>query len=48
MINNFLHKNEDSGIVYDKIADFASALVQSNIAHVIFLTDDTAYSKCLG
>ncbi|KAH8892490.1 hypothetical protein GQ53DRAFT_764284 [Thozetella sp. PMI_491] len=47
VINSFLHRNEDSSLVYDKIADFAAALVQSNIAHVIFLTDDTAYSKSL-
>ena len=47
VINNFLHKNEDASLIYDKIADFTSALVQSNIAHVIFLTDDTSYSKAL-
>jgi hypothetical protein len=47
VIDNFLHKNEDTGLVYDKIAEWAAALVQSNIAHVIFLTNDTSYSKSL-
>lgn len=47
VIDNFLHKSEEKGIVYDKISDWASALVQANIAHVIFLTTDTSYSKPL-
>ena len=47
VIDNFLHKNEGSSIVYDKIAEWAAALVQANIAHVIFLTNDTSYSKSL-
>ncbi|KAI0137422.1 RNA12 protein-domain-containing protein [Xylariales sp. AK1849] len=48
VIDNFLHKNgEANAIVYDKIAEWAAALVQSNIAHVIFLTNDTSYSKSL-
>lgn len=47
VIDNFLHKNEEASIVYDKIAEWAAALVQSNIAHVIFLTNDTSYSKSL-
>jgi hypothetical protein len=47
VIDNFLHKNEESSIVYDKIAEWAAALVQSNVAHVIFLTNDTSYSKSL-
>lgn len=47
VIDNFLHKSEEKGIVYDKISDWAAALVQSNIAHVIFLTTDTSYSKSL-
>ncbi|KAF6819965.1 mitochondrial escape protein 2 [Colletotrichum sojae] len=46
VIDNFLHKNESS-IVYDKVAEWAAAMVQNNVAHVIFLTDDTAYSKSL-
>ncbi|KAK6083599.1 hypothetical protein SCUP234_02284 [Seiridium cupressi] len=48
VIDNFLHKNgEANAIVYDKVAEWAAALVQSNIAHVIFLTNDTSYSKSL-
>ncbi|KAK1761497.1 RNA12 protein-domain-containing protein [Echria macrotheca] len=47
VIDSFLHRSEDNGIVYEKIADWAAALVQSNVAHVIFLTNDTAYSKSL-
>ncbi|KAH8906821.1 hypothetical protein BR93DRAFT_945112 [Coniochaeta sp. PMI_546] len=47
VIDNFLHKSEETSLVYDKIAEWAAALVQSNIAHVIFLTNDTSYSKSL-
>ncbi|KAI0843333.1 RNA12 protein-domain-containing protein [Hypoxylon sp. FL0890] len=47
VIDNFLHKGDSNAIVYDKIAEWAAALVQSNIAHVIFLTTDSSYSKSL-
>ncbi|KAK8107651.1 uncharacterized protein PG998_009664 [Apiospora kogelbergensis] len=47
VIDNFLHKSEANAIVYDKIAEWAAALVQSNVAHVVFLTNDSAYSKSL-
>ncbi|KAK3898060.1 RNA12 protein-domain-containing protein [Staphylotrichum tortipilum] len=47
VIDNFLHKSEEKGIVYDKLSDWAAALVQSNIAHVIFLTTDASFSKPL-
>ncbi|KAI0025831.1 RNA12 protein-domain-containing protein [Xylariomycetidae sp. FL0641] len=47
VIDNFLHKGEANAIVYDKIAEWAAALVQSNVAHVIFLTNDSTYSKAL-
>ncbi|KAK8094415.1 Mitochondrial escape protein 2 [Apiospora hydei] len=47
VIDNFLHKSESNAIVYDKIAEWAAALVQSNVAHVIFLTNDSSYSKSL-
>ncbi|KAK3298047.1 RNA12 protein-domain-containing protein [Chaetomium fimeti] len=47
VIDNFLHKSEEKAIVYDKISEWASALVQANIAHVIFLTTDTSFSKPL-
>lgn len=47
VIDNFLHKNEESSIVYDKIAEWAASLTTSNVAHVIFLTTDISYSKSL-
>lgn len=47
VIDNFLLKNEETSIVYDKLSEWAAALVQANIAHVIFLTGDTSYSKSL-
>jgi hypothetical protein len=47
VIDNFLHKSDEKGIIYDRISDFAAALVQSNIAHVIFLTTDTSFAKPL-
>ncbi|KAF3766289.1 hypothetical protein M406DRAFT_97535 [Cryphonectria parasitica EP155] len=47
VINNFLLKNEETSIVYDKLSEWAAALVQANIAHVIFLTSDSSYSKPL-
>jgi hypothetical protein len=48
VIDNFLHKNEESSVVYDKISEWAAGLSTANIAHVIFLTNDISYSKSLG
>ncbi|KAI1341643.1 RNA12 protein-domain-containing protein [Xylariaceae sp. FL0016] len=47
VIDNFLYKGEGNAIVHEKIAEWAAALVQSNVAHVIFLTNDSSYSKSL-
>jgi RNA12 protein len=47
IIDNFLHKNEESSVVYDKISEWAAGLTTSNIAHIIFLTNDVSYSKSL-
>ncbi|OCK78111.1 hypothetical protein K432DRAFT_332656 [Lepidopterella palustris CBS 459.81] len=47
VIDNFLHKSQESGIVYDKIAEWAARLTTANIAHVIFLTHDVSFSKSL-
>ncbi|KAI2632364.1 RNA12 protein-domain-containing protein [Hypoxylon sp. NC1633] len=47
VIDNFLHKGNTKTIVYDKLAEWAATLVQSNVAHVIFLTNDSSYSKYL-
>ena len=48
VLDNFGHRNEDAtGLVYDKLAEWAATLVQANIAHVVFLTSDTSYPKAL-
>ncbi|KAH7392838.1 RNA12 protein-domain-containing protein [Pyrenochaeta sp. MPI-SDFR-AT-0127] len=47
IIDNFLHKSQEGGIVYDKIAEWAARLTTTNVAHVIFLTNDVAFSKSL-
>lgn len=47
VIDNFLHRNEDGNLVYDKLADWAASLTTANVAHVIFLTNDMSYSKSL-
>ncbi|KAL9123674.1 MAG: hypothetical protein Q9217_006919 [Psora testacea] len=47
VINNFLHKSQESSIVYDKISEWAASLTTANVAHVIFLTNDVSFSKSL-
>ncbi|KXT09078.1 hypothetical protein AC579_1158 [Pseudocercospora musae] len=49
VIENFLHKSSEPGaaLVYDKLAEWAATLTTSNIAHVIFLTNDVSFSKSL-
>lgn len=47
IIDNFLHKNEESSVVYDKISEWAAGLTTANIAHIIFLTNEVSYSKSL-
>lgn len=47
VIDNFLHKSQESNLVYDKIAEWAAQLTTTNIAHVIFLTNDVSFSKSL-
>ncbi|KAL8735726.1 MAG: hypothetical protein Q9181_002709 [Wetmoreana brouardii] len=47
VINNFLHKSQESSVVYDKISEWAASLTTANIAHVIFLTNDVSFSKSL-
>lgn len=49
VIENFLHKSSEPGaaLVYDKLAEWAARLTTSNIAHVIFLTNDVSFSKSL-
>lgn len=47
IINNFLHKAQDSSVVYDKLSEWAASLTTGNVAHVIFLTNDVSFSKSL-
>lgn len=47
VIDNFLHKSDGNGLVYDKISEWAAGVVQNNVAHVIFLTSDSSYTKPL-
>lgn len=47
VIDNFLHKSNESSVVYDKLSEWAAALTTTNIAHVIFLTTDVSFSKSL-
>lgn len=47
VIDNFLHKSQESSVVYDKISEWAAGLTTSNVAHVIFLTTDVSFSKSL-
>jgi hypothetical protein len=47
VVDNFLHKSNESSAVYDKIAQWAAGLTSGNVAHVIFLTNDVSFSKSL-
>ncbi|KAI9671223.1 MAG: mitochondrial escape protein 2 [Caeruleum heppii] len=47
VINNFLYKNQENPLIYDKVSEWAAALTTTNIAHVIFLTHDISFSKSL-
>ncbi|KAI1311668.1 RNA12 protein [Xylaria venustula] len=47
VIDNFVYRSEDNTVIYDRIAEWAAALVQSEVAHVIFLTNDSSYTKVL-
>ena len=47
VVENFLHKSNESSVVYDKISEWAAGLTTANIAHVIFLTNDVSFSKSL-
>ncbi|KAJ6032465.1 Mitochondrial escape protein 2 [Penicillium herquei] len=46
IIDNFVYDAEDS-IVLDKLTQWAAGLTAANIAHVIFLTTDSSFSKPL-
>lgn len=47
VVDNFLHKSQESSVVYDKISEWAAGLTTANVAHVIFLTNDVSFSKSL-
>src|SRR5256884_3554833 len=47
IIQDFLHKGNETTLVYDKLAEWAATLTTTNIAHVIFLTTDVSFSKSL-
>ncbi|KAJ5272830.1 hypothetical protein N7478_007955 [Penicillium angulare] len=46
IVDNFSYDAEDS-VVLDKLTEWAASLTSSNIAHVIFLTTDSSFSKPL-
>lgn len=47
VVDNFLHKSNESTTVYDKVSQWAAGLTTANVAHVIFLTNDVSFSKSL-
>jgi hypothetical protein len=47
IVDNFLHKSNETTLVYDKLAEWAATLTTANVAHVIFLTTDVSFSKSL-
>ena len=47
VIDNYLHNAAESGVVYEKITEWAAGLTAGNIAHVIFLTTDVSFAKPL-
>ncbi|KAF3902056.1 hypothetical protein AA313_de0209727 [Arthrobotrys entomopaga] len=48
VIDNFLHRNDAVGEkIYQRLSDWAALLVQANVAHVIFMTNDVSFSKQL-
>lgn len=48
VIRNFKTRSEErSKFVYTQLAEWAATLIQANIAHVVFVTDDVAYEKIL-
>lgn len=48
VIDNFLYRQTgETNLVYDKLADWAAALVTEDIAHVIFLTPEPSFARLL-
>lgn len=48
VISHFMNKSDQSRqFVYKYLAEFASILVQTNLAHVVFITNDMAFESVL-
>ncbi|KAF2462307.1 RNA12 protein-domain-containing protein [Lineolata rhizophorae] len=47
IVENFGWKSQQEEAIYDKIAEWASRLTTTNVAHVIFLANDSSFSKYL-
>ncbi|KAI2625465.1 RNA12 protein-domain-containing protein [Xylaria nigripes] len=47
VLDNFVYKSENNALVYEKIANWAAGLIQSDTAHVIILVNDSSYTKIL-
>lgn len=48
VIRNLVSRSEEkNSFVYTQLAEWAAGLIQANIAHVVFVTDDVAYDKVL-
>ncbi|ORY87647.1 RNA12 protein-domain-containing protein [Protomyces lactucae-debilis] len=47
VLDSFLHKGEESTQLYANISTWAAALVENNIAHVVFLTSNLSFTQVL-
>ncbi|KAK9390130.1 RNA12 protein-domain-containing protein [Lipomyces mesembrius] len=47
VIEHYLHRADKNESIYRALAEWASVLVMSKVAHVVFVTDDVGYAKVL-
>lgn len=47
VIDNLMSRSEHFQFAHSALAEWAATLVESNVAHVIFITSDTGYDKVL-
>ncbi|KAK9234696.1 RNA12 protein-domain-containing protein [Lipomyces kononenkoae] len=47
VIEHYLHRADRNESIYRALAEWASVLVMSRVAHVVFVTDDVGYAKIL-
>ncbi|KAK9236694.1 RNA12 protein-domain-containing protein [Lipomyces kononenkoae] len=47
VIEHYLHRADRNESIYRALAEWASVLVMSRVAHVVFVTDDVGYAKVL-